>query len=333
MAKRFSDTEKYKKPFIRSLKGPYKLLWDYICLNCNYAGIWQVDFQIAQVYIGTDMPVNEKDALQAFNADCERIVTLDGGKKWFIRPFIVFQYGELNAENRVHASVISVLGQAGIKGLASPVLGASAGHASPMLGPGKDLVSPLEGSGTDLTSPALGAKDKEKDKEKDMAKDKETAVNCSLKSLTTTTIDHRIANYEQKANDNTFSSSATAADALPPVSGQPLTNQQAVKNAYTQDFETFWQAYPRKVGKGAAYARWRAKKPDINSVLSALNVQKQCEQWEDITLIPHPATWLSQERWEDDPSAYSKRHKPSGDDYAYTEAEAMSRAKEHDYEP
>ncbi len=144
----------------------------------------------------------------------------------------------------------------------------------------------------------------------DLDKDQDKEVEVS----TTTTKQH--------------SSSADAADALPSVSDQPQP-----KHAYTQDFETFWQAYPRKVGKSAAYARWRAKKPDINAVLSALDVQKQCDQWKDISLIPHPATWLGQERWEDDPSAYGKRSQPTNDDYAYAEAEAMAQAKEHDYEP
>ncbi len=44
MSKRFADTDKYKKPFIRNLPAAYKLLWDYICLDCDHAGIWQVDF-------------------------------------------------------------------------------------------------------------------------------------------------------------------------------------------------------------------------------------------------------------------------------------------------
>ena len=109
MAKRFTDTNKYKKPFIRGLQGAYKLFWDYLYHECDHAGIWIVDFEIAQLYLGHDMPVNKKDALIFFNEGEKRIIEVDNGKKWFIKPFIEFQYGELNDQNRAHNSVISIL--------------------------------------------------------------------------------------------------------------------------------------------------------------------------------------------------------------------------------
>ena len=88
----------------------------------------------------------------------------------------------------------------------------------------------------------------------------------------------------------------------------------------------FWKDYPRKVGKGAAYARWRSKNPPLDAVLAALKVQKRCEQWQDITLIPHPETWLNQRRWEDDPAAYAPaKAKTATDNYAYEEAESLSK--------
>ena len=77
MAKRFTDTNKYKKPFIRGLQGAYKLLWDYLYHDCDHAGIWIVDFDIAQVYLGADMPVNRADALKFFNKDEVRIIEID----------------------------------------------------------------------------------------------------------------------------------------------------------------------------------------------------------------------------------------------------------------
>ncbi len=106
MAKRFTDTNKYKKPFIRGLQGAYKLLWDYLYHDCDHAGIWIVDFEIAQLYLGSDVPVNRSDALRFFNTGEERIIEFDKGKKWFIKPFIEFQYGILNRGNRVHNSIL-----------------------------------------------------------------------------------------------------------------------------------------------------------------------------------------------------------------------------------
>ena len=126
MAKRFTDTNKYKKPFIRSLEGAYKLLWDYLYHDCDHAGIWIVDFDIAQIYIGSDMPVNKEDALRYFNKDEQRVIEIDGGKKWFIPSFTEFQYGELNETNRAHKSAIQILKKHNLynKGLKSSLNGA-----------------------------------------------------------------------------------------------------------------------------------------------------------------------------------------------------------------
>lgn len=150
MSKRFTDTEKYKKPFIRSLKGPYKLLWDYLYHDCDHSGIWIVDFDIAQIYLGSDMPVNEDDALRYFNEGEERVIPFSGSKKWFIPPFIDFQYGSLNPDNRVHKSVINRL------------------KKENLLKTYKGLVSPLEG---------CKDKDKYKDEDKDKDKDSENSEN------------------------------------------------------------------------------------------------------------------------------------------------------------
>ncbi len=109
MAKRFTDTNKYKKPFIRGLQGAYKLLWDYLYHECDHAGIWIVDFEIAQIYLGSDMKVNKSDALKYFNTDEIRVIEINSGSKWFLPSFIDFQYGLLSENNRAHNSVIIIL--------------------------------------------------------------------------------------------------------------------------------------------------------------------------------------------------------------------------------
>lgn len=114
MAKRFTDTEKYRKHFLRSLTAPYKLLWDYILCDCNHAGIWIVDFEAARMYLGKDIRIKEDAALAAFNKDEVRIIPIDCGDKWFVVGFIEYQYGQLNPRNRVHASVIKMLERYGL---------------------------------------------------------------------------------------------------------------------------------------------------------------------------------------------------------------------------
>ena len=65
-------------------------------------------------------------------------------------------------------------------------------------------------------------------------------------------------------------------------------------------FQEFWLAYPRKVAKGAARAAFAVaiRKTTLETMLAAI----VRTQWSaDPQFIPHPATWLRQERWDDEP--------------------------------
>lgn len=122
MAKRFSDTDKWKKSFFRGLEAPYKLLWMYILDDCDIAGVWQVDIDVACIRIGEK--VSSTEALRLFG---DRIIVFDQGKKWFVYDFIFFQYGELKTTNRMHQAVINILRKNNLdfpegasKGLPSP---------------------------------------------------------------------------------------------------------------------------------------------------------------------------------------------------------------------
>ena len=64
MAKRFTDTDKWKKGFIRNLPTKYKLLWLYILDDCNHAGVWETDFEVASIRIGSK--ISEKEAIKHF---------------------------------------------------------------------------------------------------------------------------------------------------------------------------------------------------------------------------------------------------------------------------
>ena len=120
MAKRLTDTNKWVKRFIRNLPGAYKLLWFYMIDECDHAGIWIVDFEVAQIRVGKDMPISEMEALEIFNG---KVIPFDDNEKWFIPSFIEFQYGTLNPENRVHKSAIDKLERYNLMGLTSPLQG------------------------------------------------------------------------------------------------------------------------------------------------------------------------------------------------------------------
>jgi hypothetical protein len=69
-------------------------------------------------------------------------------------------------------------------------------------------------------------------------------------------------------------------------------------------FDSFWTAYPRKTGKGAAKKAWNKIRPDEalrEEIINAIDRQKRSTQWmkDSGQFIPNPATWLNQERWAD----------------------------------
>ncbi len=137
MAKRFTDTDKWKKKFIRGLEAPYKLLWFYILDDCDHAGIWHVDIEVAQIRIGEKV-----DLAEALGFFAGKFFVFDDNEKWFIPDFIEFQYGSLSENNRAHLSVINILTRYGLID-------------------NKGYIRGLE-----------GAKDKEQDKDMDKVKDK-----------------------------------------------------------------------------------------------------------------------------------------------------------------
>ena len=78
------------------------------------------------------------------------------------------------------------------------------------------------------------------------------------------------------------------------------------------NFEEFWQAYPRKVGKGKAreaYGR-ALRSTDAATLAEQARRYAHSVRAKDPQYIPYPTTWLNQERWADDlPEA---RHVPEG---------------------
>lgn len=72
------------------------------------------------------------------------------------------------------------------------------------------------------------------------------------------------------------------------------------------EFEQFWQAYPRKTGKGVARKAFAKalRVTTLDTILTALEWQRRQEQWikQGGQFIPHPSTWLNQERWDDEPT-------------------------------
>lgn len=101
MARRFIDSELFRKRFVRSLKAPYKLLWVYMFCECDLAGIWDVDLEAAELYCGAkfsivDFAKNFEGKVHLFSDDT----------KAFVPDFIEFQYPKgLQESNPAHKNI------------------------------------------------------------------------------------------------------------------------------------------------------------------------------------------------------------------------------------
>ena len=228
MAKRFSDSEIWKKQWYCDLSPALKVFWKYICDMCDHAGVWEPNIPLACFQIGAK--ITEEEILKEFNGN---VVKLSNGK-FFIPDFIRFQYGDLNKNHNPH----------------KPIFASIEKNKLPFLEDlkGIDTLSiPLEGFlGT------LMDKDKDKDKEKDKEKDKD------------------------KKN----------------------------KKTYTNEFEAFWNHYPRKEDKGHAIKAFAGAVSQTSVdiiVAGSIKYKNHCIQAnKERQYIKLPSTWLNGHCWLDE---------------------------------
>lgn len=113
---------------------------------------------------------------------------------------------------------------------------------------------------------------------------------------------------------NTERESIKQTEEINQVNERPLSNT-AVAEMQKQGFESFWEAYPRKVSKPLAEIAWRGVPVNAgiyDRILDAVERYKKTRQWQDESYIPYPATFLQDRRWEDDISAPTKQNTPRG---------------------
>jgi len=103
LAKRLTDTDKWKKHWFRRLPSDHKVFWIYLLDQCDHAGIWEVDFELAGYFCGG---IDEQEIRNVFS---KQFIEFDNQKRWFIKDFIEFQYGTLKNNANIHKSVIQRL--------------------------------------------------------------------------------------------------------------------------------------------------------------------------------------------------------------------------------
>ena len=106
MAKRFIDTKMFTKSWFRKLQPRHKLFWLYLLGNCDYAGFWDADIELASFQLG--IKLNSREFLKDVNGRI-KVWNDDGSEKWCIVKYIEFQYGELDPNRPIHRNVINLL--------------------------------------------------------------------------------------------------------------------------------------------------------------------------------------------------------------------------------
>jgi len=296
MSKRFTDTEKWKKSFIKGLPSKYKLLWFYIIDDCNHAGIWDVDIDVASIRIGETLDNDE--AVERLG---DKIVVFDNGMKWFIPSFIEFQYGELNQNNRPHVSVINLLIKYDLIDSVSYKYAHKVGNSikgkkrsqvfvrddftcvycdmqydPAFLEP--DHVVPLTNGGTNDDHNIVTSCSKCNRKKLDRT----VESFCKEQGYDFNSVIARIKKQTSQAPSQGAMQGAYVApmdkdkdkdidkdkamdkamdkepEEVPPTPTEPKDIPPR-KAAYSVSFDEFWKAYPRKAGKDAAWKAWQSR--------------------------------------------------------------------------
>ena len=95
------------------------------------------------------------------------------------------------------------------------------------------------------------------------------------------------------------------------VENRELENRELEKKTSTKRkrvhplFDTFWQAYPKRIAKAKAEEAFSKLNPDeelMKVMLAAVQAWSKTDQWtkESGQFVPNPTTWINQRRWEDE---------------------------------
>ena len=79
-----------------------------------------------------------------------------------------------------------------------------------------------------------------------------------------------------------------------------IRKKEGKKVRNNKDFEKFWKAYPKKVGKKKVQDKFDANNFPIDLIIKNIELQKKSDQWQNQQYIPNPETYLNQERWTDE---------------------------------
>lgn len=115
MAKRLTDTDKWKDGWYLGLSNDYRIIWQYILDNCGHAGIFKKGFTLMNFCCHTTITEMEFNTVFTGRA-------IDCGEFYFIPRFITFQYTDLKSNKPVVISVLRELERCGLLEMVSESL-------------------------------------------------------------------------------------------------------------------------------------------------------------------------------------------------------------------
>ena len=103
---------------------------------------------------------------------------------------------------------------------------------------------------------------------------------------------------------------ATGPKAPPRPAKKSVVKSRRLSAEQRERFETFWEAWPKKVSKGQAEITWEKLHPDgelLDKILAGLERAKKMDRrFQTAEFTPHASTWLNDRGWEDDHTSSEK---------------------------
>lgn len=111
MAKRFIDTKLHRKTWFRKLRGPLREAWRILFAECDEIGVWEIDLESLNMWLGIDEGDPEWVTLDQLNEAFE-IQIIEDDKVW-IPGFVPFQYGDeegkVSCKNKMTPKIVRML--------------------------------------------------------------------------------------------------------------------------------------------------------------------------------------------------------------------------------
>lgn len=104
----YSDLNLFQEDWFSELSSKHKVLWHYLSVSCNVAGIWSPNFKTASALTGEKFSDSD---LKAFGA---RIRRLQSGKILLV-GYATEQWGDLSSNQGIHKKILGLLKAEGLE--------------------------------------------------------------------------------------------------------------------------------------------------------------------------------------------------------------------------